>query len=102
MTLITIPCEHCNGSGKIYEPMTRERCLMCDGHGWIQARNLTIRGNPDAKVRIYATDGVGPRTIHGAVCQDRLGRWEAVEWTKDGQWDPDAATDSFWDLVEKP
>ncbi len=76
--------------------------MSCFGRDWIPSPTLMLRGNPDAKIRIYAIDGVGPKSVHGAV-QLQGGAWTAVEWTTTGRWDDYLASDgSFWDLVERP
>ena len=36
-------------------------------------------------VRIYATDGVAPYPIHGAVYDEKHKGWVFQEWTKDGR-----------------
>jgi hypothetical protein len=37
------------------------------------------------EVRIYATDGRGPRAIHGAVWYDE--QWNQHQWRNNGKWD---------------
>ena len=44
-------------------------------------RKTTRDGSP---VRIYATDGTSPYTIHGAI--QRKDGWEEASWTESGQY----------------
>jgi len=64
---------------------------------------LTIRGRPDAIVRIYAVDGTSPDTVHGAVQSPHNSqRWDAIQWGPDGCWKrQDVLSESFWDLVPR-
>jgi len=50
------------------------------------------------EVRIYATDGVGPSPVHGAVLEPN--GWVAEDWTPEGMWDTDPDALRPEDLIE--
>jgi hypothetical protein len=54
--------------------------------------NLTVRFKP---VRIYAVDGGGDYSIHGAVFDDQVRIWNAVQWKPDGE----SSIRQDWDLI---
>ena len=56
----------------------------------------TYRTRCGYPVRIYATDGAGVYTVHGAYCEGE--DWIIRSWTDDGKYK--AQETSSWDLIE--
>lgn len=59
-------------------------------------KNKTYRTRDGREVRIYATDGYPPLTVHGAIKLEDC--WEIVAWRSDGRLGGYAESDS--DLIE--
>lgn len=51
------------------------------------------------EVRIYAVDGGGEYTIHGALLNS-CNEWEQAEWTRDGSYVFDGGGSHHFDLIE--
>jgi hypothetical protein len=58
------------------------------------SKDKQYRTRDGREVRIYATDGFGDATIHGAV--KRQDDWDCICWTKDGA----CIFNPSWNLIE--
>lgn len=60
-------------------------------------KDKTYRTRSGNEVRIYATDGGGIETVHGAI-KSVDGKWVATSWTDEGFWEKEY--DPSRDLIE--
>jgi hypothetical protein len=61
--------------------------------------NKTYRTRDGREVRIYATDGIGHQSVHGAY-RDVNGAWSMWLWSKEGVGTVLYAEESVIDLIE--
>jgi hypothetical protein len=63
-------------------------------------KSKTYRTRDGREVRIYATDGVMPRPIHGAVKSSYATEWHLHEWYEDGRTERNTLAFNMYDLIE--
>jgi hypothetical protein len=59
-------------------------------------KNKTYKTRNGREVRIYAVDGAGSHSVHGAVKDTTEGEWHQSRWSEEGWSD----TSQVWDLIE--
>jgi hypothetical protein len=62
--------------------------------------NKKYRTRDGREVRIYATDGIMPRPIHGAVKSSYDSTWHSFQWHEDGRLVHNVLAVDLSDLIE--
>jgi hypothetical protein len=62
--------------------------------------NKQYRTRDGREVRIYATDGVMPRPVHGAVKSSYDSTWHSFQWHEDGRLVHNVLAVDLSDLIE--
>ena len=63
-------------------------------------KNKTYRTRDGREVRIYATDGIMPTPIHGAVKSSYATEWHLYKWYEDGRTERNTLAFNMYDLIE--
>jgi hypothetical protein len=63
-------------------------------------KNKTYRTRDGREVRIYATDGIMPTPIHGAIKSSYATEWHLHKWYEDGRTERNTLAFNMYDLIE--